>query len=31
MIEADGEAGSIDELKAIVAGIDVGKLEALAK
>jgi hypothetical protein len=31
MVEADGEAGSIDELKAIVAGIDPGKLEALAK
>ena len=31
MVEADGEAGSIDELKAIVAGIDAGKLEALAK
>ena len=31
MVEADGEAGSIDELKAIVTGIDAGKLEALAK
>ena len=31
MVEADGEAGSIDELKAIVAGIDAAKLEALAK
>lgn len=31
MIEVSGEAGSIDELKAIVAGIDAGKLEALAK
>ena len=31
MVEAEGEAGSIDELKAIVAGIDAGKLEALAK
>lgn len=31
MVEADGEADSIDELKAIVAGIDAGKLEALAK
>lgn len=31
MVEADGEAGSIDELKAIVAGIDAGKLEELAK
>lgn len=31
LVEADGEAGSIDELKAIVAGIDAGKLEELAK
>lgn len=31
MIEAEGDAGSIDELKAIVAGIDRGKLESLAK
>lgn len=31
MIEAEGEAGSIDELKAIVAGIDPAQLEALAK
>jgi len=31
MVEANGEAGSIDELKSIVAGIDQGKLEALAK
>lgn len=31
MVEASGEAGSIDELKSIVAGIDQGKLEALAK
>ncbi|MFN3516223.1 MAG: Yip1 family protein [Novosphingobium sp.] len=31
MIQAEGEAGSIDELKAAVAGIDRGKLENLAK
>ncbi|HOB13503.1 MAG TPA: Yip1 family protein [Novosphingobium sp.] len=31
MIEAEGDAGSIDELKAIVAGIDKAKLESLAK
>ena len=31
MVQAEGEAGSIDELKAAVAGIDRGKLESLAK
>lgn len=31
MIEADGEAGSIDELKAAVNAIDAGQLAALAK
>jgi hypothetical protein len=31
MIEVSGEAGSIDELKAVAASIDAGKLEALAK
>ncbi|MBT2185754.1 Yip1 family protein [Sphingobium nicotianae] len=31
MIEAEGEAGSIDELKAAVATIDLGKLASLAK
>lgn len=31
MIEASGDAGSIDELKAIVTGIDQNKLAALAK
>lgn len=30
MIEAEGEAGSIDELKAAVAAVDQGKLAALA-
>ncbi len=30
MIEAEGQAGSIDELKAAVATIDLGKLNALA-
>lgn len=31
MVQAEGEVGSIDELKAIVAGIDAGQLAALAK
>lgn len=31
MVQAEGEAGSIDELKAAVAGIDRGKVESLAK
>lgn len=31
MVKADGEAGSIEELKAAVAAVDLGKLEALAK
>jgi hypothetical protein len=31
MIEADGEAGSVDELKAAVNAIDAGQLAALAK
>jgi len=31
MVEAEGEAGSIDELKAAVAAIDPGKLESLAR
>lgn len=31
MVQAEGEAGSIDELKAAVAAIDRGKLESLAK
>lgn len=31
MVKAEGDAGSIDELKAVVAGIDAGKLGALAQ
>lgn len=31
MVEASGDAGSIDELKAVVGGIDAGKLAGLAK
>lgn len=31
MIEAEGQAGSIDELKAAVATVDLGKLAALAQ
>lgn len=31
MVRAEGDAGSIDELKAAVASIDPGKLEGLAK
>ena len=31
MLEAEGEAGSIDELKAAVATVDIGKLASLAK
>lgn len=31
MIEAEGDAGSIDELKAAVASVDPGKLAALSK
>lgn len=31
MVEAEGEAGSIDELKAAVAAVDQGKLEGLAE
>ncbi len=31
MVTADGDAASIDELKAVVSGIDAGKLSALAE
>lgn len=31
MVEAEGEAGSIDELKAAVAAVDQGKLQSLAQ